>query len=124
MGAGRRDDRSVFSPPPGLTVSVLTSVLALRPKNKIVIVAVVAVAPLVRNTRRMRSMNNIRSCATKSFLFHHKNEALQRRTIFGVQLRNAGIDKNRVFCPISQKTTMSKILFKILELPGKKVTTL
>ena len=30
LGGGRRDDRSVFSPPPGLTVSVLLSVLALR----------------------------------------------------------------------------------------------
>jgi len=29
LGGGRRDDRSVFPPPPGLTVSVLTSVLAL-----------------------------------------------------------------------------------------------
>jgi len=29
-GGGRRDDRSIFSPPPGLTVSVLLSVLALR----------------------------------------------------------------------------------------------
>jgi len=29
LGGGRRDDRSVFSPPPGLTVSVLTSVVAL-----------------------------------------------------------------------------------------------
>jgi len=41
LGGGRRDDRSVFSPPPGLTVSVLTSVPALRPKkNKIVVVVV------------------------------------------------------------------------------------
>jgi len=30
LGGGRRDDQSVFSPPPGLTVSVLLSVLALR----------------------------------------------------------------------------------------------
>ena len=30
LGGGRRDDRSVFLPPPGLTVSVLLSVLALR----------------------------------------------------------------------------------------------
>ena len=29
LGGCRRDDRSVFSPPPGLTVSVLTSVLTL-----------------------------------------------------------------------------------------------
>jgi len=33
LGGGRRDDRSVFSPPPGLTVSVLTNVFALRPKK-------------------------------------------------------------------------------------------
>ena len=29
LGGGRRDDRSVFSGPPGLTVSVLTSALVL-----------------------------------------------------------------------------------------------
>ena len=40
LGGGRWDDRRVFSPPPGLTVSVLTSALALRPKNKIVVVAI------------------------------------------------------------------------------------
>jgi len=33
LGGGRRDDRSVFSPPPDLTVSVLLSVLALRLKK-------------------------------------------------------------------------------------------
>jgi len=38
LGGGRRDDRSVFSPPPGLTVSVLTSVLPLRPKKNNVVV--------------------------------------------------------------------------------------
>ena len=38
LGGGRRDDQSVFLPPPGLTVSVLLSVLALRTKNKIVVV--------------------------------------------------------------------------------------
>jgi len=38
LGGGRRDDWSVFSPPSGLTVSVLTSLLAFRPKNIVVVV--------------------------------------------------------------------------------------
>jgi len=38
LGAGGRDDRRVFSPPPSLAVSALASVLALRPKHKIVVV--------------------------------------------------------------------------------------
>jgi len=33
IGGGRQDDRRVFSPPPGLIVSVLTSVFAIRPKK-------------------------------------------------------------------------------------------
>jgi len=40
LGGGRRCGWSVFSPPPGLTVSVLTSLLALRPKIKIIVVDV------------------------------------------------------------------------------------
>jgi len=32
LGGGRRDDQSVFLPPPGLTVSVLRALLALRSK--------------------------------------------------------------------------------------------
>jgi len=38
VGGGRRDDRCVFSPPPGLSLPVLTSVLVLEPQNKIVVV--------------------------------------------------------------------------------------
>ena len=41
LGGGRWDDRSVISPPSGLTVSVLTSVLGLRSNNIIVVVVVV-----------------------------------------------------------------------------------
>jgi len=42
LGDGRQDDRSVFSPPPGLTVSVFKSVLALKQKNKIVVVYILS----------------------------------------------------------------------------------
>jgi len=40
LGDGRWDDQSVFSAPSDLTVSVLTSVLALRRKNKIVVISI------------------------------------------------------------------------------------
>ena len=56
VGGGRRDDRSVFSSPPGLAMSVLTSVLVLGLKNKIV----VAVATVCFQISQNKSCHLIR----------------------------------------------------------------